>query len=158
MDTTAHFHFGLNNFGPSALRDRVDYITRTGAYQDRDDLVAVESGNLPAWALSAKMFWDAVEQRETGNAADSFILAVPRNLSPEAVTRLRERFGQTLAQGRPYTLAEHCDVARDYEESRHFHALVSPRTLDSVNRSEALFFARYRPKHPRAGGGEHART
>lgn len=152
METTAHFHFRIKNFGPSALSDRVDYITRMGASRDREDLVTVESGNLPAWATSARMFWDAVERRETGNAADSFILAVPRNLSPEAVARLRERFGQTLAQGRPYTLAEHCDVARDYEENRHFHALVSPRMLDSVNRPEAQFFARYRPKHPRSGG------
>lgn len=152
MEPQAHFHFRLKNLGPSTLCDRVDYITRTGAYRDRDDLVTVESGNLPAWASSATMFWNAVERRETGNAADSFILAVPRNLSPQAVARLRERFGQTLAQGRPYTLAEHCDVARDYEENRHFHALVSPRTLDSFNRPEAQFFTRYRPNHPGSGG------
>lgn len=152
-----HFHFKLKSAdAKSGIRDRFFYVTRQGRYADRADLVATESGNMPTWAASPDDFWAAVEANETGNAADSFILSVPRGLSPAAVDRLRQRFGQTVAANRPYTLAEHSDLAEDGEENRHFHALVSPRTLDGLDRDEEQFFRRFNWLNPSKGGARKA--
>lgn len=140
----AHFHFSLKSAdAKSGIRDRFSYLSRQGRYANRADLVSLETGNLPTWASSPEDFWSAVEANETGNAADSFIISIPRGLGPAAIERLRQRFAQTIASNRPYTLAEHADMAADDDENRHFHALVSTRTMDGIDRDEEQFFKRY---------------
>lgn len=153
---SGHFHFRLKSADASGARDRFLYVSRQGKYENRHDLVTLESGNLPTWATSGEDFWSAVEQNETGNAADSFILSVPRGLSRAAVERLRQRFGQTIGANRPYTLAEHNDLAEDREENRHFHALVSTRTIDGIDRDEDQFFRRFNWMSPGKGGARKA--
>lgn len=153
---SGHFHFRLKSADASGARDRFLYAVRQGRYADRADLVAVESGNLPTWAASPDDFWASVEQNETGNAADSFILSIPRGLSPAVVSRLRKQFGQTIAANRPYVLAEHNDLAEDGAENRHFHALVSTRTLDGIDRDEDQFFRRFNWLNPGKGGARKA--
>lgn len=153
----AHFHFSLKSAdAKSGIRDRFSYLARQGRYANRADLVSLETGNLPTWATSTEDFWAAVEEHETGNAADSFILSVPRGLSTAAVERLRQRFGATIAANRPYVLAEHADMAADDDENRHFHALVSTRTMDGIDRDERQFFRRFNWINPTKGGARKA--
>jgi hypothetical protein len=158
---------------------RVDYITRQGAYspaearirhqglqhgtdQEREDLVFWKARNLPAWAEDDPVrYFHAAEQYTSPHqtAYEEWKISLPRELSRRqqmAATRdfLREAFGDT----HPYVWAMHDPRAADGGRQPHVHVLWSARTLDNHERSPEQFFTRYNRAHPQRGGAEKAST
>jgi MobA/MobL family len=158
---------------------RVDYITRQGAYSpaearirhqglqrgtelEREDLVYWRSRNLPGWAQEDPVrFFHAAEQYTSPHqtAYEEWKISLPRELTRRqqmaaAHDFLQASFGDT----HPYVWAFHCPRAADGGEQPHVHVIWSARTLDAHARSPEQFFTRYNRAHPERGGAEKARA
>jgi len=66
----ASYHCTVKAGASSSASAHADYIERDGKYKtkDREDLEAVESGNMPEWAERSGDFWEASDQHERANA------------------------------------------------------------------------------------------
>ncbi len=166
--SSGSFHFscrsGSRATGASA-RSAFDYVTRDGAYADRDldPLVATESGHMPDWATDDPgAYWDAADryERANGRLYVSADFALPRELSTADQEDLVRNFVTELTadESLPYTWAIH--AGRD-EEGRahnpHAHLLLSERGHDGHDRSPAAWFARAHPTDAARGGSRKSR-
>ncbi len=148
---------GSRKNGQSA-KAKADYITRCGKYaRDTDDLVHTKSGNLPSWAMeNPNEFWRAADTYERANASlfREVEFALPVELSDDQRRELAEAYAKMLTRDQrlPYTLAIH-DCKGD---NPHCHLVMSERIGDGIHREPELFFKRYNPKKPEAGGAKKA--
>ncbi|MGZ2749929.1 Ti-type conjugative transfer relaxase TraA [Burkholderia stagnalis] len=132
------------------------YIAREGKFEERDDLMLSESGNMPAWAKAdASLFWDAADQYE-GENRKTYVeleISLPRELSSEQQVELvREFTRNTLGDRHAYTWAIHRPAASDGLEQPHFHLMFTERINDGIARDPQQFFKRYNRAHPEKGG------
>jgi MobA/MobL family. len=160
-------------FAPDVQAKETDvaYLTRTRRDTvDRGDLVGAPIiGNLPGWAKGdAGVFFSVASREETlvrirkdgtreqAPYAWSMQIALPRELSHADQMRLAEDFVTVTMPDKPYLLVKH-EPVRDGEAQPHVHILMSPRTMDGIERSEGQMFRRYNGKNPERGGARKER-
>lgn len=140
---------GTRADGQSAVA-KYEYICRIGKYSFgfHDDVVHVESGNMPAFAASdPRLYWIAADEyeRSNGRLFRSLTGALPNALDVEARLVLARYFAAEVTGGElPYTLALHAgDVDRGgAPDNPHFHLVFSERVNDGVLRSAEAWFRR----------------
>lgn len=147
---------GLKGKGASAAAHAA-YIMRAGKYAARDDVVAIGSLNMPAWAAhNPEIFWLAsdMHERDNGSTYREFELALPRELSPAQRIELVEDFITSALGSRHATQwAIHCPAAAlEGGEQPHAHIMYSERRLDGIARDPCQFFKRWNGKRPESGG------
>lgn len=147
---------GLKGKGASASAHAA-YILREGKYALKEDVVAVGSMNMPAWAAhDPQIFWQASDdhERERGSTYREFELALPRELTPAQRVALVEDFvGSSLGGRHVVQWAIHCPrAALDGGEQPHAHIMYSERRLDEIRRDPHQFFKRWNGKTPERGG------
>ena len=124
----------------------VDYIDREGKYEEKGDLEFKETGNLPAWANSAREFWAAADELERANGRiyTEIEVALPREITPDERRELVQGFiEEQLGKRHPYTVAIHNPpAALEGGEQPHAHIMFCDRTLDGIERSREQFFKR----------------
>ena len=138
-----------------------DYLTREGRYTHRaQELEQTWSGNLPAWAQSAKDFWDAADlyERANGRVYTEVVIALPRELSKEERREVVNEFiDKEIGDRFPYTAAIHNPKALDGGEQPHVHVMFSLREQDGIERSKEQFFKRANDRDPAKGGAKKSR-
>lgn len=152
----AVYHLSLKTGAPGKGGLHAEYILREGPYADREDFVASESGNMPAWAEhDPKVFWAAADlhERANGRVYSELEVALPRELAPDQqVALVREFTENTLGQRHAYTWAIHAPQASDQETQPHFHLMFSERRIDGIERDPDEYFRRWNAKNPERGG------
>lgn len=152
----AVYHLSLKTGAPGKGGPHAEYILREGPYADREDFVASESGNMPAWAdHDPKIFWAAADlhERANGRVYSELEVALPRELTPDQqVALVREFTENALGQRHAYTWAIHAPQASDQEAQPHFHLMFSERRLDGIERDPEEYFRRWNSKNPERGG------
>lgn len=138
-----------------------NYLAREGRYTHRaQELEQTWSGNLPAWAQSAKDFWDAADlyERANGRTYTEIVIALPRELSKEQRRQVVNEFiEKELGDRFPYTAAIHNPKALDGGEQPHMHVMFSLREQDGIERSREQFFKRANDRDPSRGGAKKSR-
>lgn len=147
---------GIKGKGASASAHAA-YILREGKYALKEDVVAIGSMNMPAWAAhDPQIFWQASDnhERERGSTYREFELALPRELTPAQRIALVEDFiGSSLGGRHVVQWAIHCPrAALDGGEQPHAHIMYSERRLDYIKRDPDQFFKRWNAKLPDRGG------
>ena len=152
---------GTRADGQSAVA-KYEYISRIGKYSFgfHDDVVHVESGNMPAFAASdPRLYWIAADEHERSNGRlfRSLTGALPNALDFAARLALARSFAVEVTGGElPYTLALHAgDVNRGAApDNPHFHLVFSERVNDGVLRTAEAWFRRAASKgrDPALGG------
>jgi len=152
----AVYHLSVKTGSPGKGGPHAEYILREGEYADREDFVAAESGNMPAWAEhDPKIFWAAADahERANGRVYSELEVALPRELTREQqIALVREFTENTLGQRHAYTWAIHAPQASDQEAQPHFHLMFSERRIDGIERDPDEYFRRWNPKNPELGG------
>jgi hypothetical protein len=152
----ASFHHRIKSGKKGTAKDHVDYITRQGKYANRDDLIYVESGNLPDWAEgTATKFFKASDTYERANGASyrEHVIALPNELDMEQNCTLARQLARELVGNKAHVLAVHAPEGKLGRISNpHVHLTYSDRVQDSINRPMDKTFARYNAVHPEAGG------
>ena len=163
----ASYHCTVKAGASSSASAHADYIERDGKYKtkDREDLEAVESGNMPEWAERSGDFWEASDQHERANAKGyrEYEVALPREMTQEQrLDLVREFVRQELGDRHAYTFAIHNPrAALEGGEQPHAHIMFSERNRDGIERSREQYFKRYNAKNPERGGcrkGDGAKT
>lgn len=163
----ASYHYTVKAGASFSAAAHADYIEREGKYKtkDRDDLEAVESGNLPEWSERSGDFWQASDEHERANAKGyrEYEVALPREMTPaQRIELVREFVHQELGDRHAYTFAIHNPrAALEGGEQPHAHIMFSERHRDGIERNASQYFKRYNAKNPEKGGsrkGEGAKT
>lgn len=154
----ASFHCSVKVGRSGTGASHADYITRSGKYatKEKDDLEAVEAGNLPAWAETPKDFWRAADEHERANGTvyREFEIALPRELTKEQrLEMVREFVRQEVGDQYAYTFAIHNPRATiEGGEQPHAHVMFSERKQDGIERAAEQYFKRWNAKAPEKGG------
>lgn len=126
----------------SSAKAKAQYVTRTGDYSTRKDLVFATSGNMPTWAEAEPItYWEAADQYERANAClfREYEFALPVELTQEQNQALALEFAEFICEDRlPYTLAIH-DQGKG---NPHAHLVFSERMNDGIPRTEETWFKR----------------
>jgi hypothetical protein len=158
MPAMASYHCTVKAGASSSASAHAAYIERDGKYKtkSRDDLEAVESGNLPSWAERSSDFWKASDSYERANAKGyrEYEVALPREMLPaQRLELVRDFIRQELGDCHAYTFAIHNPrAALEGGEQPHAHIMFSERQRDSIERPEAQYFKRWNAKNPEKGG------
>lgn len=159
----AYFHASWKTITPKdrcGAGPKADYIMRQGAYAARGGLVASGAGNMPTWSATnpAIYFYAAdAHERANGRLAKTLDAEIPvelvRVMSPDERVNFVESVIREVANTPdgplPYIYAIHSDGKG---EKLHFHAAVSERVNDGLDRAPDLWFRRANGKDPAAGG------
>lgn len=135
---------------------KAQYITRSGDYSARKDLVFSVSRNMPTWASGdALAYWIAADEHERKNASlyREYEFALPVELSPERNQALALEFAETICGDTlPFTLAIHDQGTGN----PHCHLVLSERALDGHDRTPEIWFKRAATKNrdPQSGGAK----
>lgn len=153
------YHLSVKTGGKGAAARHAKYIGRRGAFESKsEDLVDTFSGNLPGWTSGdTTKFWQTADKFERSNAAvyREYEGALPAELTHAQMRSALEDWMQFIAPNKPYEVAIHEPVAAlGGVPQPHFHAMVSDRVLDGIDRPAELHFRRYNPKNPEAGGSK----
>lgn len=143
---------------PSAAA-RLSYITREGRYAvglegPRNDLRAMGSANLPAWADgNARQFWLAADSFERANARRCLELELnlPRELTTaQQVAAVQDYIARLTADAGPMpcTWAIH----NSGDGNPHVHLMIQERPLDGHERTAETWFKRANRAAPEKGG------
>lgn len=162
IEGMASYHCTVKAGAPGNGGAHSDYIERSGRYKtkagkDRDDVEAVESGNMPAWADSSAAFWKASDVHERVNAAGyrEYEVALPREMTPaQRLDLVRDFVRQELGDRHAFTFAIHNPRASiEGGEQPHAHIMFSERVLDGIERlTPEHYFKRANSKKPETGG------
>ena len=158
MPAMASYHCTVKAGASSSASAHAAYIERDGKYRTkgRDDLEAVESGNMPSWAEHRSDFWKASDSYERANAKGyrEYEVALPREMLPaQRLELVRDFIRQELGDRHAYTFAIHNPrAALEGGEQPHAHIMFSERQRDSIERPEAQYFKRWNAKNPEKGG------
>jgi hypothetical protein len=125
-------------------------------YEDREDLIAADYGNMPPWAQDDPCdFWKASDKYERANGAvyREHEIALPSELTREHQIELVEQLVSELAGSKPFQYAIHGPHASlGNGTNTHLHLMYSDRVDDGIDRSPEQTFRRYNPQHPERGG------
>jgi len=156
----AIYYFDISNGSKSSGKVasiRAAYLTRSGAFSDRDDLVFAASDNLPSWAESPEDFWSAADELERKNARvyREATFAIPRELEQADQVKLAQDFARDFAaeHGLAYTLAVHDDDGHN----PHAHLMWCERENDGRERTRETWFKRANKSEPGRGGAAKVR-
>ncbi|WP_273455033.1 Ti-type conjugative transfer relaxase TraA [Nevskia ramosa] len=152
----AIYHLSVKTGSPGKGGPHAEYVLRQGEYADRQDFVASESGNMPAWAAhDPTVFWAAADayERANGRTYTELEIALPRELTRDQQVALAREFTEnTLGQRHAFTWAIHAPQASDQEAQPHLHLMFSERRVDGIERDPDEYFRRWNPKNPERGG------
>jgi hypothetical protein len=143
--------------------DQSHYNERKEQFSDRheDEIVFKGHGNMPKWAKAdpqkdPQHYWDACDkyERSNGRLAQTFIVAMPRELTDEQRVELAGKFSADLAKDDsghrlPFSWAIHQDGDN---HNPHLHLMISERINDGINRNASSWFKRAHPSEPKNGG------
>ncbi|HEY4291849.1 MobA/MobL family protein [Luteibacter sp.] len=156
----ASFHFEIKSGRKGAAADHAAYIARQGYHGKREDLIATDYGNLPAWSDNdPKKFWSAADRNERKNGATyrEAIIALPGELTIMQNTALLAELVAKIADDKPFQYALHAPISSlEGELNLHGHVMTSDRVDDGIERPAETFFSRYNPRKPEAGGRKKA--
>lgn len=153
----ASFHHCVKSGKKGTAAARGKYIMREGKkYDNREDLVAAEYGNMPAWAQdNPSAFWRASDKYERANGAvyREHEIALPSELTRDQQIELAGQLACELVGNKPFQYAIHAPHASLGDgENTHLHLMYSDRQDDGIERSPEQTFRRYNPQHPERGG------
>jgi len=153
----ASFHHCVKSGKKGSAAGRGKYIMREGKkYDDRDDLIATEYGNMPAWAQdNPSAFWKASDKYERANGAvyREHEIALPSELTRDQQIELASQLTHELVGNKPFQYAVHGPHASLGDgENTHLHLMYSDRMDDGIDRSPEQTFQRYNSQHPERGG------
>lgn len=136
--------------------DHSRYDTRTGKWDDREDLIATDFDNMPDWTKNRPItFWKKADKYERKNAAAyrGWIISLPSELNNEINVKLARRIAGAVAGNRPWQLAVHGpEGGLSGYPNPHMHLMCSDRASDGIPRPPEQYFSRYNAKHPEKGG------
>lgn len=133
------------------------YVAGVGRYNDREDVLYVEDGNLPKWAANADEFFAAADthERANGRVYKEVEAAIPRE-AKDPVQWAKDYARELLGDKHAYRLGVHDKEANDGGRNAHIHLMFSARTMDGHDRSMEKFFSRAvskkGPADPSKGG------
>ncbi len=153
----ASFHMNIKNGKKGTAAIHADYISRQGNQnQDKQDLVALEHGNLPAWANDDPIYFFKMSdsgERANGASYRELIAALPSELTRDQQLELAREFIKQQIGNKPHLVAIHSPMAALGDEPQdHIHAMWSDRVPDGIERSQEQFFKRYNTAKPEMGG------
>ncbi|CAB3741893.1 Mobilization protein A [Paraburkholderia phenoliruptrix] len=153
----ASFHHCVKSGKKGSAAGHGRYIMREGKkYEDREDLIGADYGNMPPWAQNDPCdFWKASDQYERANGAvyREHEIALPSELTREQQIELVEQLVSELAGSKPFQYAIHGPHASlGNGTNTHLHLMYSDRVDDGIDRSPEQTFRRYNPQHPERGG------
>ena len=155
----ASYHLSIKSGKPGTAANHAAYIARQGKHGSngkRDDLIATESRNLPAWANGdPALFWKMADahERVNGAAYRDFELALPKELSAEENLALVRDFIAAELGDKTSQVSFHLPQAAIGKcDQPHVHAMFSDRMPDGIDRSPDIHFRRYNSAHPELGG------
>lgn len=175
----ASYHFEMKPASQlkASATAKYEYITRTGRYragQRKNDLIHVESQNMPGWAKDdPAAFWQAADkyERANGNTYRQIIAALPVELTREQQVELVREFVQKHLASHTVTFAIHENAAflatalgdnfdgeHVPQKNPHVHIIFSERLNDGIERPAEQYFRRYNPKQPELGGAKKDRS
>lgn len=125
------------------------YITRTGKYRSKTDLLFTKSENLPDWAKNANDFWNETEKQielkyqkmegvdnaptRTGRTWD---FALPNELSNEELICFTDEYLKKQFPDYPYTYAIHIHESAIHQKSNpHVHVIFTEYKMNERSRS-----------------------
>jgi len=153
----ASFHHCVKSGKKGSAAAHGKYIMREGKkYDNREDLIASEYGNMPAWAQdNPSAFWRASDKYERANGAAyrEHEIALPSDLTREQQIELAGQLVSALVGNKPFQCAVHAPHASLGDgENTHLHLMYSDRQDDGIERSPEQTFRRYNSQHPERGG------
>jgi hypothetical protein len=155
----ASYHLSVKTGKRGSAASHAAYIAREGKFGRNlvePDLVALEFGNLPDWALgNPQRFWKMADkcERSNGAAYREFELALPSELTNEQQRELLDDFISKVVVNKPYQMAIHEPTASlGGIKQPHGHIMISDRVPDSINRHPEQHFKRFNSAHPEIGG------
>lgn len=157
----ASYHLKLGHRKKGYAKAQAEYICREGKYaklRDGEEIVYVESGNMPYWAeKKPREFFAAADkyERENGRSCTTIIMAIPNELDNQAQIELVKEFvNRELGENLPYIFAIHNKPA-EFDKTKkqpHVHLMFSERKLDGIERNDFNFFRKKNKNHPELGG------
>ena len=155
----ASYHLSVKTGKRGSAAPHAAYIAREGKFGmnlQEPDLVAMEYGNMPDWALgNPQLFWKMADKHERSNGAAyrEFELALPSELTIEQQRELMDDFISKEIGSKPYQLAIHEPTAGlGGIKQPHGHIMTSDRVPDGINRPPEQHFKRFNSAHPEIGG------
>lgn len=152
----ASYHLSIKSGKKGKAASHAAYIARQGKHSKNQDLVAMESGNMPAWANgNPSLFWKAADsyERVNGAAYRELELALPSELTHDQQLELVHEFIKQEIGEKPFQLAIHAPQASLGEVPQpHLHAMYSDRKPDGIDRPPEQHFKRFNPTNPELGG------
>ena len=151
------------------------YITRTGKYRSKTDLLFSKSANIPTWAKNPTDFWNEIDKQTEIKNADqqgerknisrtgrTWDFALPNELSNEELIRFTDEYMKKQFPDLPYTYAIHVhESAIHQKKNPHVHVIFSEYKMNDrarqLNKEE--FFKRHilSKKGNERGGAERTR-
>lgn len=160
----ASYHLSVKVGGKGKALAHAHYIAREDKYARRrdDDLVHVESGNMPDWAAHKPAeFWAAADAHERANGCTyrEIEIALPRELDEaQRLALVRDFVSQEIGGRHAYQFAIHNPKAAIAGgEQPHAHIMFSERQCDGIERDPEKYFKRANSKHPERGGAKKVR-
>jgi hypothetical protein len=155
----ASYHLTIKNGKKGTAATHAAYIAREGKFgkdQEQPDLVALEHGNLPAWANDDPTYFFKMSdkgERINGAAYRELEIALPAELTREQQMELAREFVKQQIGNKPHLVAIHSPMAAlGNTPQDHMHAMWSDRIPDEIERTSELFFKRYNATKPELGG------
>jgi hypothetical protein len=146
----ASYHLTIKNGKKGTAATHAAYIAREGKFgknQEQPDLVALEHGNLPAWANGDPLYFFKMSdkgERINGAAYRELEIALPSELTREQQLELARECVQQQIGEKPFLFAIHSptaglgDVPQD-----HVHAMWSDRKPDGIERVKSIFCCKF---------------
>jgi len=160
----ASYHLSVKVGGKGKALAHANYISREDKYAGRrdDDLVHVESGNMPDWAAHKPAeFWAAADAHERANGCTyrEIEIALPRELNDvQRLALVRDFVSQEIGERHAYQFAIHNPKAAIAGgEQPHAHIMFSERHCDGIDRDPEQYFKRANSNNPERGGAKKVR-
>lgn len=147
-------HGKAKNGNPINTRVHYDYIAREGKYAHmsnrEEDLVFIQSGNMPEWADTPQDFWQTCEEKKSNKARGyrEFMLGLQEELSLEdniaCIETLLEKTG--IKNNHAYSYAVHDKTAAFDKSHRniHCHLMFNEKIIEHDRPlGPELYFKRY---------------
>lgn len=155
----ASYHLSIKSGKKGQATEHAAYIARAGKHGKNgkgEDLLALDHGNLPAWANGdPNYFWKMADKYERKNGATyrEFEIALPRELTLNQNLELVREFIKEEVGDKPYQVAIHAPTAALGDDKQpHTHIIISDRKPDGIIRPPEQHFLRYNSAHPELGG------
>jgi len=149
------YHFEIKSGKRGSAVEYIAYITRTGGYAKRGDLLATGHGNMPDCARQPVRFFKVSDKSERINGCPyrALTASLPKNLMPDQNAELSRDLAEILAESKPFLYAFHLPVSSlESESNPHVHVMICDRLPDGIERAPEQIFRRHNSTHPERGG------